>query len=1161
MGPAATAATAATNQQIVLASHGRAGRSQRTSEPGEAAVSPLCELPYPDAMLGRPFRSLLITVSLVVLGGCGAESRDGTSTDDSCASGTVANDDGECVPEAGDPCEPDPCQNGGTCLAQDDSYLCSCQAGYQGDHCETDIDECEPDPCQNGGTCVDGIADYACHCPPKFIGDHCQDPADPGLFQFETEVQPLLVTYCGSCHLGHRFGIASLERAGDAFTEEETLSNYQTFLDMIALDAPTHSRLLTKVLPVDLPRQTEHAGGPLLSETDAEYETLLAWIELEKAQRCPDCGLSAPTQYLAYVDTPNIYWALERSPTRSDHGLRQGEAKIMLQPIDPVSYQPQGDPIDFLDGQLCNASGECDFGHLAINHAGDQMAFECRLPVELNDDWVADATWNVCIAEIGTDGKAVNARMLRPESERHRASFIARSSPFGLYDNGAPLKGIYDHHFNYRKSDDKTPAFSPDDQRIYLSSRGPDPRTGLHAARTYHGFEFIDNVLALKLDGSDARTIYLNDGGTADHPMFMRDGQLAVHVWNLERIDNHSYIRITPDGMMEQPVLFGRIQGVNMWGKLVEVANGSLIGETGRRRGAVELFQPFVADHTLGTGIDPTVTPYQLLDPAIDTLEAHFAYCHEPPAGQNCTVDRFYIDPAYSPDGRVFIAHNPELTYVSQGEQMYAKYSSGSTLAERLASMQPYVPQKMGIWLLDHKGQREVFVAPPQGRLFRYPAWVGKRQPPRSLPWKTDESVDWAQLHIAHLPTWLSFRDQTGTDKTSRFETLNTITSLRVLYKVIDNNDCMDDGRPYRNSVLSKYYDHPTHLGGNNATGYVRLSVSAQDGGDAWGDVALQADGSVRVRVPAGVPLLFQGVDADGHVVRQHARVFAMPPGHVVDTGVTAAQYPAKCAPCHGASGGQEYVGLSELDQLAAEPMDFATAAAQAPVVDLTAASVTQQTLTYLHQLRPLFDTHCISCHSGESPAGELSLQADYSATGNYPAGSWVQDTVTGLVDLVPDAARVPSYNFSAPYSWLFNNDNVAYKEHAAYAPLIAAHAPTADLAPWDPGYQNLRLNQSAGRFYYLGGDGYQSHYGRADRLGGNSKDAWLIEILTGKDIEPDRDFTGPDHTGYFTEAEIRLLQAIMDVGFPYMSRCDDKTIPSGPHAGQPWGDPQASLP
>ena len=36
-------------------------------------------------------------------------------------------------------CEPNPCQNGGTCNSQEDvnvAYICSCRKGYEGTHCE-----------------------------------------------------------------------------------------------------------------------------------------------------------------------------------------------------------------------------------------------------------------------------------------------------------------------------------------------------------------------------------------------------------------------------------------------------------------------------------------------------------------------------------------------------------------------------------------------------------------------------------------------------------------------------------------------------------------------------------------------------------------------------------------------------------------------------------------------------------------------------------------------------------------------------------------------------------------------------------------------------------------------------------------------------------------
>ena len=34
-------------------------------------------------------------------------------------------------------CSSNPCNNGGTCIDQDDGFECKCHPGYTGDHCET----------------------------------------------------------------------------------------------------------------------------------------------------------------------------------------------------------------------------------------------------------------------------------------------------------------------------------------------------------------------------------------------------------------------------------------------------------------------------------------------------------------------------------------------------------------------------------------------------------------------------------------------------------------------------------------------------------------------------------------------------------------------------------------------------------------------------------------------------------------------------------------------------------------------------------------------------------------------------------------------------------------------------------------------------------------
>ncbi|NXD56150.1 SNED1 protein, partial [Corvus moneduloides] len=77
-----------------------------------------------------------------------------------------------------DECQSQPCLNGGQCKDRVSAFLCLCEPGYTGYHCELDVDECQSEPCKNSGTCQDLPGSFACYCPEGFLGTQCETEVD-----------------------------------------------------------------------------------------------------------------------------------------------------------------------------------------------------------------------------------------------------------------------------------------------------------------------------------------------------------------------------------------------------------------------------------------------------------------------------------------------------------------------------------------------------------------------------------------------------------------------------------------------------------------------------------------------------------------------------------------------------------------------------------------------------------------------------------------------------------------------------------------------------------------------------------------------------------------------------------------------------------------------
>nr|QYB17310.1 heparan sulfate proteoglycan [Laodelphax striatellus] len=82
----------------------------------------------------------------------------------------------ECSDMHGDLCNLNPCQNNAVCrpTSHPPRYICDCQSGFSGVHCEHENNMCQLlSPCHNGAKCTGTSSSYYCDCPLGYSGPTC----------------------------------------------------------------------------------------------------------------------------------------------------------------------------------------------------------------------------------------------------------------------------------------------------------------------------------------------------------------------------------------------------------------------------------------------------------------------------------------------------------------------------------------------------------------------------------------------------------------------------------------------------------------------------------------------------------------------------------------------------------------------------------------------------------------------------------------------------------------------------------------------------------------------------------------------------------------------------------------------------------------------------
>lgn len=341
------------------------------------------------------------------------------------------------------------------------------------------------------------------------------------------------------------------------------------------------------------------------------------------------------------------------------------------------------------------------------------------------------------------------------------------------------------------------------------------------------------------------------------------------------------------------------------------------------------------AEYYGGNSFFPTTVTHTSQIPGSRKIMATILGHHTPQHGKLCV-----IDPEAGRDeneGVMLLApyHKPEAVKVDAYGQFTDQFQHPCPLSENefLISYTPLGyhvghPMMFGIYWMNADGERELLTSDPS---------ISCNQPvllaPRERPFRRVNNVDYTKEEgVYYMQNVYEGNGLNGVPA-------GTIKKLRVVEPV------------YRAASIGAAFGFDKG-GGGHAFSPVGVGNASWDVKRILGTVEVEEDGSAFFRVPCRTPLYFQALDENDRVVQTMRSWSTLQPGET-----------QSCVGCHEHKNTVPVVS---------HPVSMAM---DKQIQQIVPEGIGDRHFSYIKEVQPIWDAHCISCHDGVK--SKLSLKGE----------------------------------------------------------------------------------------------------------------------------------------------------------------------------------------